>query len=434
MNDRAHSARRCEVLSNPDGLIVYDLKRGRLDSEVQPYAFWLLHQAGCKIGSAYSQILNLIGFLDFLDSRGIKLASVSTSRLRQFRSQAIEQVVLRSTSKRDRGTACATVDEKLRNIYRWLLWLQGNSLIPNGTIGPAGRVLCGVSSLDEVIKRRKGRLASLVPLYPLVSKRAGDRYRNKAVVSREEQEQLVSSLIATEQSEYVRRRNALIADIGAEVGFRRDSICSLEVAQFRDVAHAAAEGTLPDTVEIRPARQKRSYRNTFDFPAWLAIEVSAFVVGPRRDLLDRLGIVEYGATSIFLSERTGRPLCPRSVTKIFSSAMRNLGRPAGTSVHALRRLFAREAVEEEIDVRVERGLATDTESVCRAVALRMGHADWKSLVYYVSDIARNVAGSVTRREARRAAEAAQAEAKQLRAEVEELTAALAALSPLSRND
>lgn len=422
-------ARRCEVLRNPDGLIIYDLKGKCLDPELQEYAFWLLHKEGLEIGTAYARILNLVSFRNFLDEEGVTLPRVSTYMLERFQSSHVMLVMQRCTSKGDENTAQGTVNEKLRCIYKWLIWLQSTGRLPAGTVGPQGRVYCGVSTLDELIERRKGRLKSLVPLFPLVKDRSGksSQYRSKAVVSREQHGELVSSFMASGQSEYVRRRNALIADIGSEVGFRRDSICSLRVEQFEACAELASQGLLEDSIEIRPPRQKFRYANTFQFPTWLAIEVSAFVRGPRRELLSHLGVAEDPQEAIFVSERSGRALEPQSVTQIFSKCMRDLGRPPGTSVHALRRLFAIEAVEEEINMRVERGLATDTESICRAVAFKMGHFDWKSLVHYVSELKNGIDSRVARREQRCRSELAIAETRRLQAENEQLKATISAL-------
>lgn len=418
--------RRCEVLS-PDGLVVYDLRAGTLDFDLQDYGFWLVQEGRCKLGSAYSQILNLISFREYLHQKAVTLSTVTSKSLKSYRSKAVQDVMKSRISKGDRVAAENTVDEKLRNIYKWMLWLQTTGRVPSNTIGPSGcRVLCRVSSLTELTEVRRGRAVSLVPLYPLLFKRGGTaRYRSKAVVSRADHEKLLTQFMDSAQSEYVRRRNALIADIGAEVGFRRDSICSLQVAQFADYASSDSPALQAETVEVRPARQKRGYKNVFDFPSWLAVEVAAFIAGPRRDLLSALGLREDPNQSIFLSEKTGMALQARSVTRIFSTAMRALGRAPGTSVHALRRLFAIEAIEQEIDERIERGLSTDTESVCRAVALKMGHADWLSLTHYVSQVKKTVEAGVTRKEERRLSEARRTKAEALEAENESLKAALA---------
>jgi integrase len=426
------SSRRCSVLKSLNAIIVYDLQAGGLDQDLHDYAYYLLNGLKSKTSTVHGHILNLIAFADFLDLKGIKRASVSSSCLEKFRDDAVRRVLLRETSKGDRKTAEGTVDEKLRNIYKWLLWMQTKGKIPPGTIGPLDcRVLCGVASISELTARRRRQMSSLIPLFPLLFRNRGagaSRYKSKAIISRAQQETLVEYFMDADQSEYVRRRNALIADVAAAVGFRRDSICSLRVAQFDPTQLLDGTQSLAtDAIEIRPARQKRNYKNVFDFPRWLAVEVAVFILGPRRKLLQRLSIKEDINEGIFLSERTGNPLTPPSVTKIFSTAVRQIGCQPGTSIHALRRLFAIEAVEEEVEMRVKRGLATDTESICRAVALKMGHADWKSLVHYVSQVRRNIEGGVSRREEKRVLAALQIEVEKVRSENDSLKAVLAAL-------
>lgn len=242
------------------------------------------------------------------------------------------------------------------------------------------------------------------------------RHKAKAKISREKFELLVERFMDSSQSLYLRRRNALMADIGAELGFRRDSICSLETGQFRIRALMNVGEVLPATISISPPRQKRNYANSFEMPLWLAVQIQSFIEGPRQDLLVKLGLMGSDSECIFLSERTGKPLQPRSMTKIFSSASRAIGLPPGTSVHALRRMFARECVEDEIAMRIERGMTTDTESVCRAAALRMGHADWQSLTHYVSDVNLAVVRQTSLREERLRAKAISVEVEKLREE------------------
>lgn len=420
----------CSVLRNPDAILIYDMRARELDSDLHDYAYYLLKGIKYEVGTVHGQILNLISFVDFLDRKGVARADVSSDILEKFKKDAINRVVQSVTSKGDRVTAERTVDEKLRNIYKWVLWMQTEKRTPPMTIGPIDcRVLCGVASIDELSERRRNKLTSLIPLFPLVSHRGsgGSRFKSKAIITRPQQEKLVELFMDSNQSEHLRRRNALIADIAAAVGFRRDSICSLRVDQFDPEQLLNDDQPLStDTIEIRPARQKRKYTNSFEFPSWLAVEVAVFIAGPRRKFLQTLGVKEIGNESIFLSERTGKALTAHTVTKIFSAAVRKLGGKPGEAVHALRRLFAMEAVENEIEFRIKEGLTTDTESVCRAVALEMGHADWKSLMHYVSQYKRNIERGVSRRDERKVLSALQTEVQQVRAENERLKTALAA--------
>lgn len=412
---------RCSVLANPDALLIYDLRAGVIDSNLTDYARWLVTETrAIKLPRAHGQILNLMAFCDFLTVRRIELRNVSDREIEVFRNEEVVRVVERKTSKGSEHSAKLTVDIKILDIYRWLLWMQSTGRVPPNTIGPVQcRVQCGVSSVHEFRRRQQNRESSLVPMFPLLFNRRGGstmRHKAKAKISREKFELLVENFMDSSQSVYLRRRNALIADIGAELGLRRDSICSLETGQFRIRVLMDAGEDLPSTVSICPPRQKRNYANWFEMPAWLAVEIQSFIDGPRQELLVKLGLVGKDGGCIFLSERTGKPLQPRSVTKIFSMASRAIGLPPGTSVHSLRRMFARECVDDEIAMRIERGMTTDTESVCRAVALRMGQADWQSLTHYVSDVNLAVARQASLRDDRVRAKAISDELEKLREE------------------
>ncbi len=420
----------CSDVKAADAFLIYDVLSGKVDRELTDYGLYLLDKLGLAKITAHGILLNLVVFKRYLDRHGITLNEVTDEKLTEFRDLEKATVLNNPKSFRKESYAEDTVNKKLRSVYRWLLWLQDNKRIRSGAVGPVdARVTSCVSSLSEQVKKAEKRTTSILSVCPLLFKRSAssDRHLLKPVVSRSQQETMVERFMSAKQSEYVRQRNALMADIGAEIGFRRGSVNSLRVDQFDPDVIRNVDA---DAIKVQPARQKFGYDNDYDFPTWLALRVVEFAEGPLEKFLDEKKLTNVSG-QLFLSEKTGEPLTDGAITRIFSAAARSVGAKKGAAYHSMRRLYAVEKVDDVITDLLEKGMDTSTESVARAVATTMGQRNWKSLMPYVSR-AQSI-NSLTRRasyrEVKRTLEAAQAEADELRRKVQELEGKLKNTKP-----
>ncbi|GAC1031681.1 hypothetical protein thsps21_25080 [Pseudomonas sp. No.21] len=170
-------------------------------------------------------------------------------------------------------------------------------------------------------------------------------------------------------------------EVANVVGLRRGSINSLTCSLFLDSV-AQSEGI--DDARLVPPSQKFGYQNEYEFPFTLVSNVLQFISGPLKEFKEDLGITDKVTKDrIFLSSKTGKPLTDRAITDIFSKALREIGVSSG-SIHGLRRKYANDEIDKEINYRIEKGLDTSVASICAAVSFRLGHASPESLHPYVS--------------------------------------------------
>jgi integrase len=429
MHRKTDLQRWCSDVKAADAFLIYDVLSGKVDQELTDYGLYLLDKLGLAKITAHGILLNLVVFRRYLDRHGVMLSDVTDQVLTKFRDSEKALVMANPKSFRKESYAEDTVNKKLRCVYKWLLWLQDNKRIRSGAVGPvAARVNSCVSTLAEQVRKAEKRTTSILAVCPLLFKRSAssDRHLLKPVVSRSQQETMVERFMNAKQSEYVRERNALMADIGAEIGFRRGSVNSLRVDQFDPEIIRNVDA---DAIKVLPVRQKFGYDNEFDFPTWLALRVVEFAEGPLERFLDEKKLANFSG-QLFLSEKTGKPLTDGAITRIFSGAARSAGAKKGAAYHSMRRLYAGEKVDAVISDLLEKGMDTSTESIARTVATSMGQRNWESLLPYVSRAQSNsgLSRRASYREVKNTLEAAQAEADQLRKKIQELEAKLTASS------
>lgn len=168
----------------------------------------------------------------------------------------------------------------------------------------------------------------------------------------------------------------------AYTGSRRNSIKSLHVDQFIRSVFTRADH---DTVIIRPLRQKFDYGNTYENPHMRHDRACDFIQSRRHALVASKGIRQTETRdTVFISERTDRPLDDRGITSIISKAMPACGAPKGTAIHSFRVKFLVEAISDEFADRRTLGLDTSEETITRAVARKAEQRNQMSLRPYTS--------------------------------------------------
>lgn len=307
----------------------------------------------------------------------------------RFRDAELKSVLSSSKSKQNERAAKNSVNVRVRLVYRYLTWLQANGRTPVRLIG---RTRCKVlSSLPDEIgtddavrlpRRRRSDPSIQGDRYPLAYRRVGtkSKHATKFVPSEQIRYAAISAIHDSASSDYLAHRNALIIDIANTVGWRRESINSITRGQVVEALEAVATA---DYVLMCPSVQKFGYVETFDVPGWLVERMGHF----SRSYLEPLAIAKQWKlspkTAFFLGVN-GRPLKERSITKIVSKALREAGGPRFAAIHAFRRKFANDEIEDETKYRLEAGLDTTAASIAASVSISLGHQDPNSIYPYVS--------------------------------------------------
>lgn len=309
-----------------------------------------------------------------------------------------------------------TINLDLRNIYLYYAWLQQDAHYGRRRhlLGAQG---CQLTStlLESEPAASRGRRR-----YPLAFRQVGERSKHRLnFVPNESHRAALTEYFYDRFSPELARRNCLLFELAWLVGWRRGSILSLTVDDF-----PAERLEEQDSLEVMPPVQKFGYSNTFSVPYTVALDVRAYLDHERAALVERTGST---SRSIFLSERTGRPLSCRAVSMLFSRARVAIGWPIGAGLHAWRRGFTNAYVEREIDARIELGLDTGGEAIAMSVAHALGQQSLVSQAAYIRDAQRRLRGSVTFRDKEEHARLANENAR-LRAQIAMLIQKIATTS------
>jgi len=391
--------------------LVYDLKKECIVRELTDYATYLIDERNNSPLTVGQGLYQLVEFWKFLQHEETGLHAISNATIRKFKVENFRKVRKSKAHRGGEDQAKQTVNIKLERIYQWIVWLQETGRVPLGTIGRRGLVIAIIES-PVMRKRSSGSwVAKSGRKYPLlykVSKRNAKHNAAASVVT----DQNVSDMMArfSELFEpFIAQRNSLFADIAESAGFRRGSICSLRIDQFKISEIEMANGEYL----VRPSKQKLGYTKTFGIELSLAFRIYEFIENYWKPWVKEHAIPQgVHENALFLSEKTGKPILERSMTQSISRAFRSLGFDKGVGPHALRGKFTSTFVDEELAERRELGLDTSNRSIAAAAAMKLGHDDPDQFYRYAS--------SSQARQARISREGRLAELKVLREQVKSL--------------
>ncbi|MBB1077149.1 site-specific integrase [Rhodoferax sp. 4810] len=367
--------------------MAYDLQNKSIVNEIVDYSIYQIGKLGLSPLTVHQVATCLARFVDFLLTENITYLQVHDGILAKFRDKELRVIVgtelLSHVSNDAIMRAKSTVNQKMQAVLAWLCWLADTGRLPSYMIGPHHKLITleskivtrGSSSRQYTLSK----LSSPV-LFTRISRSTGQRVGR---TPQDEQLTEIKNFLASEtDSTYIKRRNLLLFDIAITTGFRRASISSLRCAQFnREEILFATE----EYISLRPDKQKFSYGNEFQISTELALRILEYIEGPLTYFcLDKRVGVGVANSRLFLSEKNGMPLDDRSITAIFSKAMRQAGMPKGCSIHALRRRFADEEIVKVILFRLQHGLDTSAISIAQEVAQKLGHRSLESITAYVS--------------------------------------------------
>lgn len=366
------------ILPETGESLVYDLERACVVREITDYSIFLLHDRNLKPTTVAQTITHLVRLWAYLLRSGRTLNDVSDAALKAFFLAELETVKANKISRGSERAAKNTVNQKVGAVLNWLFWLQEQGVCPEDTIGPIDHRVTAqpYRSSQPGWTYRRGVSSRLF----LSNAGAAD---GACSVEKETYDSLVKEIMENSRSSYLAHRNVLFVDIAKNAGFRRGSICSLRKEQFE---RKTLETTRNSTVPLKPIEQKLSYEHTFEVDLTLALRVCDFVDGPRAELLKDLGISDRQDDGhIFLSEKTGKRITARAMTKAISGQMRAIGAAKGQAIHVFRGLFANDLIKDEHEERVAEGRDTSTSSVSAAVSTALGHKNPDSMFTYISN-------------------------------------------------
>ncbi|WP_321175947.1 hypothetical protein [Paraburkholderia caribensis] len=317
-------------------------------------------------------------FCEFLQKQRRRLTNVDQKLLLRFRNDAFEQTLVHPSGHGRQRPAAKTTNVKLRHVYNMLTWCQENRRIPKQTIGPRN---CRVTS---TLPCKPEQPHSSALDYPLCYRGIGENARidESQYWATDEDIRRVEEIFREKHGRFTAERNVLLLRLGEHEGWRVGSSVSLRIEQFSDEAFEEQKNA--DAFEVCPPDQKLGYQFSFSMPWPLAYFIKNYVETNRAEHMQAHGISEEQAQHrIFLNARDGSPLRPRSVSQIFSAALRELGRPKRAAYHAFRRYKAQKIAEEIIERRTREGKSLAPDDVVDEIARALGHASREAQRAYV---------------------------------------------------
>jgi site-specific recombinase XerD len=310
---------------------------------------------------------------EFMRTLRLEWNQVDDGYLEQFRTWYLEKIE-QSSQTRNKLSRMRTVNIRLREIYNFYHWAQEEACLVENYIGwelqskirskLPSYIKDGQSALPRV---GKGNL-----LYPKLFPNAGSSSDVIDYTASDRDKEKLKEFFETQGgSDYSQRRNMLIMEIAASVGWRQGSINSLLIDAFSD---EKIEGCDTDFLTVQPPEQKYGYLFEFEVPLALALRINRYINSDRVNFLASKKLNEDTAEHhLFVSAITGKPLAVNSITEIFSRAFTAIGAPQGAGVHSFRRSFTTNEIRFQIDSRKRKNLSTAPEDVMLPVQRALGH-------------------------------------------------------------
>lgn len=355
----------------PVAYLIFDLEKCEFVRRETEYAYNLINLRFDPKTIA-KRLDDVVEFLSYLKWQNWMIESVTDEDLKKFAEWLLVKVKADKSHRGSDQSAKTTVNAKLNSIFDWANWLSSTEIsypfqfvIPNHSSRRMHRQLG--------VERRVNSIAMF--------RHTGSSKRHKTgfIMEEDQKHDLYQRVFDAASNPYASHRNVLIAKIACEVGLRLESINCLQVAQFKGFDLQAV-----DEILVKPVIQKFNYEFSYVFSSDLASEILDFDRDYRKPLIaQKNNALDLSEGRIFLSSRDALPIKERSITHVFSGAMRALGAKKGNAVHACRNLFIIENIKAETKTRISRGMDTSDKAIAAAVAEKVGQTDPASIFAYV---------------------------------------------------
>lgn len=361
------------------------------------YSIHLSREKGLSRLTVVNELRHIATFSTYLRSKRRLLSSVDDGFIKIWRDQECGRVKANPISHQKEQTSKRTVNAKLRRIYHFLWWYQESKMREPRLIGPTGCRVTSSGNGDSVSEpdRKYGKTwrQNSRAAFPLCFHRVGVGSKHRVVrVPTAAKIDEVRAILRRDSLGFVEQRNLLMLAIAEETGLRRAAINSLRIEQFSAELLSEVDG---EFLSVTPDIQKFSYDAQSEFSMSLSLLILNFVEKTLKPLYRARGWSEaVGMGKLFVSERSGRPLDPSSLTRVFSVAFKRVGFGKGAAVHLMRHYFTNAEIVRETKRRVQHGLDTSVTSICASVSLKLHHQDPTSIQAYVNSVISEMAHEI----------------------------------------
>lgn len=315
----------------------------------------------------------LFQFAQFLEANSLRWESVDDDAIISYREYALTQT-MNSSISRGEITSKATTNVKIVILYELYTWAAQGVKERTPTIGweDTAQIRSTLPLFDmkpDVWNSHPHRR------YPLCYRDAGigsGSMSGQHWATNKERDDIEDYFRSKCPLTCV--RNILFMQITDQTGLRRSSTNSLTIGQFSDLLIKKSQDAALPAHPVQPDSQKFGYRNFFDFPYSLVLEIRRFIKGIYGDdIFERLkNDTRLSARRIFLSEVTGKPVKDSTWSDIFSHAFRAVEAPQGAGIHSFRRKFAEEWFKKEVQRYKDEGKLVSYPDVIAALATVLG--------------------------------------------------------------
>lgn len=319
---------------------------------------------------------------EYMRANRIEWYEVDDGHLEQFRTWYLEKIEQGSQTRNDLSRK-RTVNIRLRDIYNFYHWAQEEACLIDNHIGWELQSKIR-SKLPAYIKDGRSALPRANKnslLYPIIFPNVGSSADVIDYTASDRDKEKLKVLFETQgNSVFSARRNVLIMEIAASVGWRQGSIHSLLIDAFSD---ERIDCCYTGFLVVQPPKQKYGYHFEFEVPLALALRVNRYIKSDRANFLVSKKLNEDTAKrQLFVSSTTGKPLAENTITEIFSRAFTAIGAPKGSGIHSFRRSFTNNEIRFQIDSRKRKNLSTAPEDVMLPVQRALGHKSFLSQQVY----------------------------------------------------
>ncbi|QPK62570.1 site-specific integrase [Methylomonas sp. LL1] len=366
-----------------DGKVFYSFfdNKGQVFYPPTDYLIDMADRQDAANGTVEDRACTLRVFFQYLSDKNIDYLEVDDNIIEEFRDNLL--------NKGNRNRHSTTNNRKisinvyLRQIYNFYKWVQGQE--------PRKRILGvgGHQITSSLLASKTDQQPSLN--YPKCFQRVGENSKHTVnfVPSDDQYNEMFDFFLQARPN--VASRNTLMLMTFRKSGLRVGSVASLTVDQFNE----AEINKCVDVFLVRPKVQKFGYSKEFEIPLTLAIQILNYIKTDRQEIVNKF---QAKSSNVFLSTTKGTALKSNHISNLFYSAAIQLGwDKKGVGLHCLRRLFACETIDDDIDCSIELGLDTSIEAVGLRTAQKLGHNSILSQQAYIRHNKRRRQGSATHR-------------------------------------
>ena len=380
----------------------------------QAQKFWIEGKRDQAYTSAMESLVYALNSLSrFLASVGSHWWQLTDEMLVAYRKYANEAIV-ESGKQKDTLSSQRTVNVRMREIYRSLVWLQEDALMITGLIGERD---CAVkSSLVRLLNGERFKNEKETEKYPCLFRRVGDGSRMRGSVywaSQEDCDNLAEYFSNTFTSDLA-ERNTLLMYFMDQNALRRASAASLLASQFENALDSENPAAHQRGYVIVPPKQKNGRQASIELDYPLVAATVRYIEGSRARIVAATGSK---SDALFLCGK-GTPLTVKAMTKIFRQGMQAIGVfTHNSATHCFRRKSATDASKNSIAARQSNGLPVGLLEVMTDTAAHLTQGRYLSAQSYIKSVKQIVAES-REVELQRELQSKDLEVARLRAELE----------------